>query len=339
MATLVDNNDGTASIDLDAAGVFTDSDGTIASYSVATSDAAVATASISGTTLTISAQADGTCNITVTATDNDGATVDDVIGITVSTGGGAVKPSFDPATFDKTALTATYEAIFDKAAFVIPFAEGSGTTVKDLVSGTDCNIVNGLSDGQGPSWDTDAEGVHLSWPNTNQDRYVDLSPLSLGTVDDITLFAVVRPDDVTLSDDGYIWYYPVSGPGIALVSIAVADDPGFVGDARLFFDDDSGAADDRVYGAPIVDGNVHTLLGTRSGSTVRIRVDGAEASENAVGTSTLAADDGPYIGCDPGGGEQFVGDMYLLVGFMQTLTSQEESDLEANKYGLIDTGA
>ena len=71
----------TVSID----GVFMDPDDDPLSYSTASADASIATASMSGTSMTISGHAPGTTSITVTASDPDGLTASGSYDVTVET--------------------------------------------------------------------------------------------------------------------------------------------------------------------------------------------------------------------------------------------------------------
>ena len=68
---------------LDVAGHFTDPDGDSLSYSVGTSDAGTATASVSGAEVTLAAIAQGTATVTVSATDPDGLSATQAFEVTV----------------------------------------------------------------------------------------------------------------------------------------------------------------------------------------------------------------------------------------------------------------
>ncbi len=76
--------EGFATTTIDLAGVFSDVDSDALSLSVVSSNTNIATASISGNTLTITEVALGTTNITVTATDGNGGTIDDVFSFTIN---------------------------------------------------------------------------------------------------------------------------------------------------------------------------------------------------------------------------------------------------------------
>ncbi|MDE2982696.1 MAG: hypothetical protein OXU74_16015 [Gemmatimonadota bacterium] len=69
---------------IDVAANFRDPDGDALTYAAASSDAAVAAASMSGTLLTIRGVAAGTATVTVTARDPDGLTATQPVGITVN---------------------------------------------------------------------------------------------------------------------------------------------------------------------------------------------------------------------------------------------------------------
>ena len=72
-----------ASQQISLSGVFTDADGDALTYSAASSDTAVATTTVSGGSLTVTAQQAGTATITVTARDTDGNQVSDTFDVTV----------------------------------------------------------------------------------------------------------------------------------------------------------------------------------------------------------------------------------------------------------------
>ncbi|OQY04262.1 MAG: hypothetical protein B6I20_03430 [Bacteroidetes bacterium 4572_117] len=78
----IDEGFGTSAVDIST--TFADADGDALTYTVASSNAAVVTAAIAGTTLTLTEVGNGTSNVTVTADDGNGGTVDDIFVVTVS---------------------------------------------------------------------------------------------------------------------------------------------------------------------------------------------------------------------------------------------------------------
>ncbi len=75
-----------SSASVDMASHFGDPDGDALAYAAATSDAAVATGAVSGSTVTFSGVAAGTATVTVTARDPSGASVDQDVRVTVERG-------------------------------------------------------------------------------------------------------------------------------------------------------------------------------------------------------------------------------------------------------------
>ena len=77
-------NEGFGSQDIDLSSVFTDADGDALTYSAISSNTSVVTVAVSGNTLTATEVGIGTSDITVTADDGNGGTVDDVFSFTVN---------------------------------------------------------------------------------------------------------------------------------------------------------------------------------------------------------------------------------------------------------------
>ncbi len=76
-----------------AFGYFDDPDGDRLTYSAETSDASVATITVSGSRVTIEAVAEGTATVTVSASDPDGLTAEQQVGVTVQTETGNQAPT------------------------------------------------------------------------------------------------------------------------------------------------------------------------------------------------------------------------------------------------------
>lgn len=74
-----------AEVTVNVASNFSDPDGDALTYSAATSDDAVATATVSGSTVAVTGVGAGTANITVTATDPGGLSATQTMGVTVET--------------------------------------------------------------------------------------------------------------------------------------------------------------------------------------------------------------------------------------------------------------
>ena len=75
---------GEALSDIDVSSTFADEDGDALTYTVASSDEAVATASINGSTLSLSEEGVGTTTITVTANDGNGGTISDEFTVSIN---------------------------------------------------------------------------------------------------------------------------------------------------------------------------------------------------------------------------------------------------------------
>lgn len=242
-------------------------------------------------------------------------------------------------TFDKTQLAPAFEAIYDKAAAVIPIWEGTGTTVTDLKSGATGTIVSNGGDGLGPDWATDAEGVHLTFPGdaATTGRYIDFNGTALTglTYDEATVVGVVRTLGQTLTDDGLFWRHEKSTTPLASVTNGFTDDAGQVGKVRFFVEGD-GVFEPVYSNTNVNDGNVHTIIGRRQGEANEVSVDGgAFVSAPANTIPAWTADQGPFIGDDPGATEQWEGPIYAVYAFTTALTDTEKDTIANDPYGLI----
>ena len=139
----------TATVDLSA--YFNDPDGDTLLYTAVTSDAGVATANVSGSTLTVAGVAKGTATVTVTAHDPDGLSARQDFAVTVpNRAPEAVDsiPGVDLVAGDSTALvvsvyfgdpdgdTLTYAAVTSDAGVAGATVSGSTVTVRGAAQGT-----------------------------------------------------------------------------------------------------------------------------------------------------------------------------------------------------------
>lgn len=243
-----------------------------------------------------------------------------------------------PASFDKTTLDPTYEALYDKAAFVIPLWENAGSTPEELKTGELGSIIDGPGDGLGPNWGSDAEGVYLEWPGdqntTGGGRWVEWTgpAMSGNTYDDLTLYAVVRPES-GITDDGVIVSLNTAQSTNA-TDIAITDDANFVGYAR-------GATSNPTYtpvygNVSITDASVHTVIGRRSGTNIEVASDNVSFNVVDSGeTASFTNDYGVILGDNVNNSEQFKGRVYAVYAFDTPLTNAEIQSLNTNPYGII----
>ena len=120
------------SLDIDLSGYFTDEDGDTLGFSIAgNSDPSKATATLSGSTLTLAPQSPGTTTLNVRATDTDGNSVDDSFTVTVDDPLPTLSPTagFTPAINRQTGLyeisiTATNNNQFDVPGFRLRVTAG-----------------------------------------------------------------------------------------------------------------------------------------------------------------------------------------------------------------------
>lgn len=98
---------------VDVAAYFADPDGDALFFDAASSDTGVATAEVSGSTLTIRAVADGTTTVTVSATDPDGRSASQDVAVVVGAGAGSFRDDFDSGALAGWDLTRASAEVAD----------------------------------------------------------------------------------------------------------------------------------------------------------------------------------------------------------------------------------
>jgi len=160
----VDLDDGFGTHTINISNVFEDSDGDALSYSVSNSNTSVVGVSLSGTTLTISENALGSCTVTVTANDGNGGSVNDMFSVHVGVASCAPPSNLTAqdllgdgytATLNWDAVTAFDEFRYDDgtATGQLGFQTGTSNSVLGSVHtvGADLNEMSWyLTDESGP---------------------------------------------------------------------------------------------------------------------------------------------------------------------------------------------
>ena len=245
------------SANVDVAAFFTDPNNDDLTYAAETSDAGVAMTSVSGSVVTISAVGAGTATVTVTASDPDGLSADQEIGVTVpgpravgmidavslKVGGDVtidVAANFDDP--DGDALT--YAAESSDTAVAMASVSGSEVTVTAVMIGT-ASITVTASDPEGLSA-TQTVGVTVS---------ENSPPTVTGMLDDRTVTA-----GDTITED-------VAG---------LFDDP--EGDDLTF----SASSSDTTVATASVDGSLLTVLAVGEGTT-SVTVRAMDTAGNSIG--------------------------------------------------------
>lgn len=231
------------SVSVNVAGNFSDPDGNTLSFSAASSDDAVATASVSGSNVTIEGVSAGTATVTVTARDPGGLTATQSISVTVE----AVNQApVAEGTIDDLTLVAGSEATVDvTASFSDPDgdelvfeAASSDTTVATVSTEGAMVTVTAVAVGSATVTVTATDPGELS---AEQEFDVTVTepnepPVAEGTIDDQTVVAGSQvevdvsanfsdPDDDELmyeatSDDEAVATVSTSGAVVTIMGIA-----------------------------------------------------------------------------------------------------------------------
>ena len=137
---------------VDVSSYFSDPDGDTLTYTVASSDTAIATVSVSTDTVTISAVAIGTAKVTVTATDPDAETAEQSIAVTVKQQNRAPVAE---GTIPTITLPPNHLAIGDIAQF---FSDPDGDALTYTTSSSDTDVATVSMVGATLNIDTKAAG-------------------------------------------------------------------------------------------------------------------------------------------------------------------------------------
>ncbi len=184
------------SVTVNVAGNFTDPDGNTLSFSAASSDDAVATASVSGSSVTIEGVAAGSATVTVTASDPGGLSATQSIAVTVE----AVNQApVGEGTIDDQGMVVGDEVTVDVSAnFSDPdgddltyTATSSDTTVATVATDSAMVTITAVGAGEATVTVTATDPGELS---ATQEFGVTVTeanepPVAEGTIDDVTLVA------------------------------------------------------------------------------------------------------------------------------------------------------
>ena len=184
------------SVTVDVAGNFTDPDGNTLSFAAASSDDAVATASVSGSNVTIAGVSAGTATVTVTASDPGGLSATQSISVTVEAGNQAPVAE---GTIDDLGLVVGAQATVDVTeSFSDPdddeltyAAASSDTTVATVATDGAMVTVTAVAPGNATVTVTASDAGMLS---ASQEFGVTVEeanepPVAEGTIDDQTVDA------------------------------------------------------------------------------------------------------------------------------------------------------
>ena len=243
------------SVTVDVASNFSDPDGNTLSFSAASSDEAVATASVSGSSVTIGGVAAGEATVTVTASDPAGLTATQSIGVTVEAVNQA--PVAEGMIDDQTLLVGAEATVDVTASFSDPdddeltyAATSSDTTVATVSAEGAMVTVTAVAPGSATVTVTAADAGMLSASQEFGVTVVEANeaPVAVGMIDEQTVVAGTEatvdvsanfsdPDDDELmyaatSSDTAVATVATSGavvtimgvaPGSATVTVTAAD--------------------------------------------------------------------------------------------------------------------
>ena len=232
-----------ASIDVDVASNFSDADDDSLTYTAESDAMSIATVDVDGSVVEITGVAEGTANITVTADDGNGGTVDDAFEVTVSAANHA--PQVAVAIADQAVgLTAsidvdvasnfsdadddslTYTAESDAMSIATVDVDGSVVEITGVAEGT-ANITVTADDGNGGTVD-DAFEVTVSAANQAPEVATAIADqtVEMGAMIDVVVagnFSDADDDSLTftaVSDDATMARVAVSGSMLTITGVA-----------------------------------------------------------------------------------------------------------------------
>ena len=193
---------GGGTTDVDISGKFSDPNSDSLTYTVVSSDAGVATVSLSGTTVTIAPVAVGTATVTVAASDSRltgtqtitvrvpnraPVAVGTIVPVTVHLGSGATDVDVSSKFVDPDGHTLTYAAISSAPSVAIVSVSGGTVKITALIKGT-ATVTVTARDGNGG---TAQRTIAVTVPNR--------APVAVGTISAVTLAADGSATDVDVS--------------------------------------------------------------------------------------------------------------------------------------------
>ena len=253
------------SVTVDASAYFSDPDGDALTYAAGSSDAAVASVSVSGSRVTVTGVAVGSATVTVTATDPGGLTAAQTFTVSVGTGNRAPNPVDtipaqtvtigDSVTVDASAYFSdpdgdalTYAAGSSDAAVASVSVSGSRVTVTGVAVGSATVTVTATDPGGLTAAQTFTVSVGTGNRAPNPVDTIPAQTVTIGdsvTVDASAYFSDPDGDALTYaagSSDAAVASVSVSGSRVTVTGVAVgsatvtvtATDPGGLTAAQTF---------------------------------------------------------------------------------------------------------
>ena len=218
---------------IDVAPYFSDPDGGSLSYAAATSSPTVISVSISGSSLTMVGVADGTAAVVVTATDPDGLSATQTVGVTVQTPNRAPAPSGSiPARSIDVGRTATLHVASyfrdpDGDALIYAAATPAPAVVSVSMSGSSLTMV-GVADGTAAVevTATDPDGLSAAQTVDVTVQTPNRAPAPSGSIParsiDVGRTATLHVASYFRDPDGDALIYAAATPAPAVVSVSMS---------------------------------------------------------------------------------------------------------------------